>query len=881
MNYVYVFVAFIYNFIQFQTETDKSYPDFNLPANSNVKPAVNGIVRREQSVVDAVSVVAQLYDTRLCKQIVEETLTTAVESRLAADLVINLVLDKVAEMVSLETVAECSPSSGVAVDKKLPLKVPSLPGSGTGAKKIQLRKSPRGNRKDVPEKDKTNKATTASKSDSNCDKKTDAAVAGRGSFCDRNAEIIDQPPSSPPIIVKIPKIRLSPIRPTSAPAPQAPASSTNTTTPQKVCLVNAKESTPIKDLSDKLRLPSESKAAKTKVNSSPTATENKKKSELKDPVVTQINSMGSSSVRVPVLKIKEPTPPKVSSLKIAPLVPPALNKLKIRLNQPKVSKLRISIKGRKAAKIIKNSKLLKKNKLKREKATKITPAPPVTARVSKVTVLKMSEILSMKPKKTEARNEKVTTSFPTGSLVLNSGLEQTDLKTPVKEAVSSLPQLKDEFSSLDVGTGATVAASTPKKVIVKDPKQSSTSPKKLKTRIHGIKPFKAKKKISQPETLEKKKTALELIMEKIPPSPILPMPTAAAAAIVTPAPTLKRHPSGNQKKESWLIGNRQTATTPDVMVAKKSQPQVAAAAAVETVSFSLPPGGFRGERCIEQVPWRRVDELFSQFYPDAATSVQRDTSRLIVADILDSVLCEVETMATAARSFSPDTNAQRLVSCKGMQAIIDLDRYMSGDQGECILMEQGWITPDLFLKRSGHRSKNHRKSINVEGLEDLGTVLDKLRGNSPTLSARKSLAAASRKSPTPPPPSTSSPCLNRRTQAEADQEPSPPEVRPSPSLPKDRSSLTDRRECKVDLRRINLSTESVERVTKTKESGQVEGANLSKPLERGPDQNSSHCRGTNKFSGDSGSSGGGRSRTKAESSRRSRHLGNVSCSLRL
>ena len=130
-----------------------------------------------------------------------------------------------------------------------------------------------------------------------------------------------------------------------------------------------------------------------------------------------------------------------------------------------------------------------------------------------------------------------------------------------------------------------------------------------------------------------------------------------------------------------------------------------------------------------------MDELFLQFYPDAGRSPEPEIPAPVSA-VLDYIITrayqiaeekggDVESMLGSGEADTTcRTDNQRLVSSKGIQAVIDLDKYEAGDRGDCILMDQVWVTPDTFLQKTGNRRKNHMRSISVEG-SDLGTALDK------------------------------------------------------------------------------------------------------------------------------------------------------------
>ena len=482
---------------------------------------------------------------------------------------------------------------------------------------------------------------------------------------------------------------------------------------------------------------------------------------------------------------------KLPSVKIKAIPLPSLevidsaNKLKIK---KKVDKLTIRLKGKKAAKIVKNSRMFQKKRILPARKASLpqsqeTPVPE-TAKVSCVTVLKMSEIVRMKPKvpskliptnlsvessldlpsqKAEECQGKSTPNPCEKPVKVNTiqsiqipGSSRSQLITPEKQSVEEIPELLDEFASDEMETST-------RKVTVKDPLgPNKLSPNNFKTMINGIKPLTdstetknhvtpVTKKISKfvpdkkktkkiPDTklssvkkkskkkpgehvakgkitkvepiLEKKKSVVELIMEKIPPPLIQFVPSAVPA----------RRNSASQRKEGWVT------STGSHLVAKKSLPE-------ETVTFSIPPGGFKGEQSAESVPWyKRVDELFVQFYPGSVRSPEPEVPAPVSA-VLDFIMTRVYQIAEeklesrlslckGGGKANSRMDNQRLVSSKGIQAVIDLAKYETGDKGECILMDQFWLTPDDFLQKTGNRSKNHRRSISVEGAE-LGVALEK------------------------------------------------------------------------------------------------------------------------------------------------------------
>lgn len=776
---------------------EKVYNDFKTPLTygSPARPSGGGRLELTDSKLSAnlstnLSAVSRLYHTSVCRQLVLEVVDAVLESRQLAGDLLDTVLDTVLQLVDRGDQETCGDQGTRPEGGDISLMIPAT----TVTKPTTF----------VNENPISSPPTSISENSaapfpaSNLQGQEPAA-----SYPPPSSLTVDKQPGTKPAKGKVGRPRKYP-RVEKKPAPVESVNfdekSSVSPSPSRCTKLNLDPSTPLLSILDP-------------ESESLTGTDSNQPSSPK-PIIVKIPKLllsptkpsSDQLLKVPMVKIKPIPAPNLE-------VVPTNKKLKIRITKrTKVNKLTIKLKGRKAAKIVKNSKLLKKKLSKtridrtkrREKDEKPEPAP---AKVSCVTVMKMSEIVSMKPAFTPTTvksdgpvspftlhskgepdlldRSKLTVSTPNSlakdkpvlttaqpnqnktlgklntivanlkSNPLNTSLSpslQTELRTPEK-APEPIPELDDEFASLE-----NESSTSTRKLTVKDPKNGKKmSPKKVKVLITGIKPYKQgkdKKSNTAPVVPEKKKTPLELIMEKIPPAPILP-------AVPPPVPLA---PQRRSSREGWLT------SPPPVAVARKSRPG-------ETVSFALPSGGFKGERRAEQVPWYlRVDELFNQFYPGAGAAGNTDQGvpapvSTVLNLILDRVLeiisshekaarlesegesrsCSAAELDTTDVTETTDTknttdyrvkspsDSQRLVSSKGFQAIIDLDRYQSGEAGDCILLDEDWITPNSFLEKTGNRSKNHRRSISVEG-SDLGTVLEKLRKEtkSPKLSPDRS-----------------------------------------------------------------------------------------------------------------------------------------------
>lgn len=93
-----------------------------------------------------------------------------------------------------------------------------------------------------------------------------------------------------------------------------------------------------------------------------------------------------------------------------------------------------------------------------------------------------------------------------------------------------------------------------------------------------------------------------------------------------------------QKREQWVTTKTTSPTPPAVstFVAKKSRPS-------ETVSFSLPPGGFKNQPAEPKSKTLtcQVDELFSQYFPVVNSNLETNSGKLAAEAILDTILTEI------------------------------------------------------------------------------------------------------------------------------------------------------------------------------------------------------------------------------------------------
>ena len=118
---------------------------------------------------------------------------------------------------------------------------------------------------------------------------------------------------------------------------------------------------------------------------------------------------------------------------------------------------------------------------------------------------------------------------------------------------------------------------------------------------------------------KKEAEKVTVVAKKSPVKPKMksPEPEADDAPGAKIAPPGRRN-SLSKTREQWVVTPRlkSPSPSPTPFVARKSRPE-------ETVSFSLPAGGFRNEsnqvepKATKSLPWfAKVDDLFSQYYPD-------------------------------------------------------------------------------------------------------------------------------------------------------------------------------------------------------------------------------------------------------------------------
>jgi hypothetical protein len=115
-------------------------------------------------------------------------------------------------------------------------------------------------------------------------------------------------------------------------------------------------------------------------------------------------------------------------------------------------------------------------------------------------------------------------------------------------------------------------------------------------------------------------------------------PQETPLSVKTAKPIQDGRRSSLSKREQWVVTPRVKTPSPTPMpfVAKKSRPD-------ETVSFSLPAGGFKNDavppkkadtKAAKPLPWfAKVDDLFSQYYPDVDKNRQARTSIESESDI--------------------------------------------------------------------------------------------------------------------------------------------------------------------------------------------------------------------------------------------------------
>ncbi len=164
---------------------------------------------------------------------------------------------------------------------------------------------------------------------------------------------------------------------------------------------------------------------------------------------------------------------------------------------------------------------------------------------------------------------------------------------------------------------------------------------------------KAKKSPSPPPSKAQqlpvmRKSQAEIILAKIPPT----APAAAAAPLTSSRRGSSSSGSGQKNREHWVT----SPPPPADFVARKSRPD-------ETVTFCLPEGGFL--RAPPTPLYRRVDELFGQYFPAEETTTLAEekafvetncSSSALVSDVLSDL---VETVCRVAQR---STGNQRVIT---------------------------------------------------------------------------------------------------------------------------------------------------------------------------------------------------------------------------
>ena len=113
-----------------------------------------------------------------------------------------------------------------------------------------------------------------------------------------------------------------------------------------------------------------------------------------------------------------------------------------------------------------------------------------------------------------------------------------------------------------------------------------------------------------------------------------------------PAGILQRRNSFQKQREQWVVSDaiKSPSPTPPAQspsfVAKKSRPH-------ETVSFSLPPGGFNNQQK-PKTKNDQINDLFSQYFPGVNNSLEsRAVAQWTVEMVLDSIFQDIVAMVEA------------------------------------------------------------------------------------------------------------------------------------------------------------------------------------------------------------------------------------------
>jgi hypothetical protein len=339
------------------------------------------------------------------------------------------------------------------------------------------------------------------------------------------------------------------------------------------------------------------------------------------------------TVSIKNLKILPPVPPEVTEaiLELAnadDIVPDSCNKEDKKTSASKASPLKpfsskLKLQTPPPLCVIRNKK--------KAKSPEIAPVATIGQQEegieSVVTVLKMSEIVSMKQK--EENSDR-----------LNDLEKMLELENKLK--IEDRRRLKEEKEQTDMSKKKAEKVSSKKSTkeakLTKECKTAAKTPEGKETEIAGMDSLKNDTKIDVPKNNVTDGPKLVILAKKSPPKPklkkngIRPFTPVSKKAHGTPAPQpelenstdqaakvgLQRRNSIPKHKEQWVVSDRIKTPSPTPpsgpapFVAKKSRPD-------ETVSFSLPAGGFNSSPVIPSKPkplLMQVDELFSQYFPE-------------------------------------------------------------------------------------------------------------------------------------------------------------------------------------------------------------------------------------------------------------------------
>eukprot|EP00090_Calanus_glacialis_P001582 TRINITY_DN11151_c0_g1_i2.p1 TRINITY_DN11151_c0_g1~~TRINITY_DN11151_c0_g1_i2.p1 ORF type:complete len:1784 (-),score=477.31 TRINITY_DN11151_c0_g1_i2:958-5901(-) len=339
------------------------------------------------------------------------------------------------------------------------------------------------------------------------------------------------------------------------------------------------------------------------------------------------------TVSIKNLKILPPVPPEVTEaiLELAnadEVVPDSRNKEDKKPSASKASPLKpfsskLKLQTPPPLCVIRNKK--------KAKSPEIAPVATVDqqeeGKESIVTVLKMSEIVSMKQK--EENSDR-----------LNDLEKMLELENKLK--IEDRRRMKEEKEQTVISKKKPGKVSSKKSTkeakLTKESKIAVKTPEGKETEIAGMDTFKNDTKIDVPKNNVTDGPKLVILAKKSPPKPKLkkngvrPFTPVSKKAPGTPDPQpeienkteqaaqvgLQRRNSIPKHKEQWVVSDRIKTPSPTPpsgptpFVAKKSRPD-------ETVSFSIPAGGFNSGSVIPSKPkplLMQVDELFSQYFPE-------------------------------------------------------------------------------------------------------------------------------------------------------------------------------------------------------------------------------------------------------------------------